>query len=316
MRSRRRAWALVTAGLAAAFAPVAAGAAGAAEPLRWKFEPGQRLPYRIEKRMQMEIDGAEAGVEATDLTQTIDMAWVVEAVDPAGAARMVHDVTRVQVAMRGRPGQGYTFDTRSPDPPEDLARLIAPLFRTLVETDYRVTITPRGEMRDVAAPADLLDAMQRTPGGEGLDRFAAETLVGPAVTPLPEGPVEPGDEWRQTSMATVPAYGRQKTTTTFRYDGPASGTPGGLVRLTPTVEIATAMGGADLPVTGTLKSLGAKGEVLFDRAAGRLHASKIEQKLASQLTVGSSKVQGTLTLTTTVTYGEPAEPATRRSCDR
>ena len=278
--------------------------ATAAEPLRWKFAAEQELPYRIVKTQQMEVDGGAAGTTKSELTQTIDMAWKVESVGDDGAARMTHDVTRVQVRMQGPYGTGYEFDTASEEPPADLAALVAPALKAMEENDYTVTITPRGEMTDLDAPADLIDALRRAPGGEGANDYSVGMIARPIAIPLPEEAMNEGTEWSQTSESVVPMFGRQEVVTTYRCAGPKLTGGRSLAVLTPTVTLTTAVGESAETITGTLKPKKSDGEILFDRGAGRLESSRVEQTLDAEIKTDQAMVTGVLKQSIIVTYGE------------
>ncbi len=296
-------------GLTLALLMMSIGSPLAAQPLRWKFSAGQELPYRIVKTMQLQIDGAEAGQASSELTQTVDMIWRVIDVDPKGAGRMIHDVTRVQISMRGPLGQGYDFDTAGGEPATDLAAFVAPMLEALVEHDYTVTISAQGEMSDVEAPQDLVDALNRFSEDRSGIPAAPERVAGPICVLLPDHELDPQTPWSQQSSAVVPLFGRQQISTTYRSAGDTQVEGKTFVVVKPKVEVASAVG-QQQPITGILRSRDSGGEILFDSNEGRLESSRIDQEMETEIKVEGVTVTGTLKLSTMVSHGEAAAAAT------
>lgn len=294
-----------------AAASTTASVAPAEETLRWKFEPGQELRYQVVQQTDTNMDAGPAGQITTGTTQTIDMVWKVEAVNDDGSARMRHEIERVQMSMTAPMNQGFAFDTASAEPPEGLATLLAPAFNALVESGYKVTVSPTGELSDIEASEELVQAIKNLPGagGAGQGEDALKAMASPVAVPLPAEAVEPGAEWtRSTGELAVPMFGKMQVETTFTYKGPRkmSGKP--MQVLAPSINInATAPEGG--PMSGSVKSRDTSGEVLFDPAAGRVEEASTRHTMDISITAGQNTISGTITQTAKIKYGEQsAEP--------
>lgn len=280
------------------------------EPLQWVFEPGKQLRYQVLQKTDTSMDAGPAGQLATKTTQTIDMLWTIESIDDAGAARIKCGVERVQMRMDAPMGQSFELDTSSPEASEGLATLLAPAFNALVEHGFTVTMTPDGELGDIEADEELLDAIKNLPGAGGAapGEESIKALALPVALPLPTGEIAPGAEWtRATGEVTVPMFGEMKVQGGFRYDGPREGGAAGEVLITPSVRVnAEAPEGG--PVTGSVESKQSSGEIVFNRDAGRLESSTINHTMAIKLTVGENTIAGTIEQQAAVKHGAKSDP--------
>lgn len=283
----------------------------AAEPLRWKFEGGQELPYRLVQEMEMTLKAGPAGGTATETSQTMEMVWIVESVDDDGSARMKHDIRRVRMSMTAPQGQGYEFDTASEEPPEGLATLMAPVFEAMVEEDYKVTMSPRGEITDFEAPPALIEAVKNMPGGDrsGTTDQTIQLMALQTATLLPPKELAKGESWstsgQASSQTTLPMFGAMMIETTYRYDGPREIDGRALEVFSPTLKLTTTTLEEESTLSASLKSNASSGEILFDRSAGRLETSTIEQVMDLQMKSGQSTIAGEVKQTATVTFGAP-----------
>ena len=167
--------------------------------LRYEFHPGDALESRVEHRALTEttMNGVTQSVETmTDSTRT----WKVTAVDDAGAATLeqfVDDVTMTSRSSdRGEVRWASATDAEPPPGYEGVRlSLGVPLVRMRVASDGR--IIERRELRPcpTAASGDLV------------------------VVPLPDGPVEVGQEWTipQEVVVEVPGGPRKAVRTRLRY---------------------------------------------------------------------------------------------------
>jgi len=167
--------------------------------LRYEFRLGDAIESRVEHRALTEttMNGVTQSVETmTDSTRT----WRVTAVDEAGAATLeqfVDDVTMTSRSSdRGELRWASDGDAEPPPGYEGVRlSLGAPLVRMRVARDGR--ILERRELRPcpTAASGDLV------------------------VVPLPDGPVEVGQEWTipQEIVVEVPGGPRKAVRTRLRY---------------------------------------------------------------------------------------------------
>ncbi|MEN1680611.1 MAG: hypothetical protein AAGJ46_13565 [Planctomycetota bacterium] len=292
----------------AALFPVLVGHASSQETLRWKFNAGDELRYAVVQTTDLALTSPGGGAE-TKTRQAMDLVWKVESVDGEGAARVKCEVERVQMTLEASGGQSFEFDTDSPEPPEGLAALVAPAFKQLVTDGFTATFSADGELSDVEASADLLQAVSNLPGGGGsAGAEALRQLAAPATQPLPAEPVAAGGAWTHTSgNAAVAMMGKVLFETKYTYaeQRDVDGKP--LAVLTPAFTVTTGPDAA-APQSGKVEARGAEGELLFDAEAGRLASSDVTQKMGIELTVGGSTVSGDIAQQTVVTADEKCEP--------
>jgi len=286
----------------------------AAEPLVWKFKAGQEFRYQLVQDMVMDMNAGAAGEMRTETKQTIDMVWIVESVGEDGSARMKHDIQRVQMTMNAPLGQAYELDTASPDPPEGLAMTISPIFKAMVESDYHVTMTPQGEVKDFQAPKELAVAIQNIPGGGGMVN-TDETLKLMAMQvalPLPPGPIEQGGAWTSSYASSAPMFGKQTVETTYTYQGPRQVGDKSLQVISPEIKLTAGgagQGGGNVGgMSGTLTSKSTNGEIFFDPTAGRLDHSQVKQETDMEMKAGATNLTATIQQTTTVQFGKQSPP--------
>ena len=291
----------------------------AAEPMVWKFEVGQEFRYQLVQNMLMNMNAGAAGNMETKTNQTIDMVWIVQSVNEDGSARMKHDIERVQMTMAPPLGEGYELDTASPDPPNDLAMTISPIFQAMVESDYHVTMTPQGEVKDFEAPEALAEAIKNIPGGGGMvdTNETLKLMAMQIAVPLPQGAVEEGASWSTTYETSAAMFGKQTVDTTYTYKGSREVGDKTFEVFSPEIKLtagAAGQGGAGqgaagpAGMSGTLKSKNTEGEVFFDRGAGRLDRSHMTQETDMEMKAGGTTLTATIEQTTTVQFGKQSPP--------
>ena len=252
------------------------GTAGAAEPLRWRWAEGDATRYQLTQTMRMAIDAGEAGRVDSSRREDKVLRWTAESVDADGAAQIRQTTERVVMQATDSSGDGYRYDSASDEQPVGLAAIIAPLFEALLANDVRMTLRPNGEVTGVVIPPELVEAIERLPGGALSEESVVEAAKQGALR-LPEGPLEVGDEWTAEVDVPTPQMGTLRVATTYRYDGPREIDGRTLEAFTPTVRVAPADG--DDPSSLQIEPVGSSGEVLFDRASGRVVRSLVEQTM-------------------------------------
>lgn len=283
--------------------------ASADEPLRFSFRVGQEVPYTLIQDMKMTMDAGPAGVMKTKTNQTIKMAWRVEEVKEDGSAVMTHDVQRVQMSLAGPLGQGYEFDTDSQQAPQGLAAMIAPIFKALVESDYKVTMTPRGEISDMVIPEAVMEALKNVPGAGGAapnDESIKQMAMQVAIQ-LPKEALVDGKTWSTKVQTSAPMFGQQQVETTYEYEGTREKDGRKLEVFSPTVVVTTIAQDKEGNMSAKLDSGESSGEILFDREMGRLVSSQITQNLDIEIQAGVQTITGTIVQTATIKSGEQTE---------
>ena len=196
----------------------------AAEDLVWKFEAGKQYDYQMVQEMDMTMNLGPTGNTTTNVKQTMDMKWNVEALDENGTATITQQIHHIQMEITA-PGQDTVrYDTNSDETPQGFAGMLAPMLSALTSETFTVTMQPNGEITEVDIPQAFVDAMSRAPGAammgglaskEGLKHLAQQgSLTLPKEADLVEG-----HEWSNSTEIDNPATGTVKIDTSYRYLG-------------------------------------------------------------------------------------------------
>jgi hypothetical protein len=286
----------------AALALVPASARGD-ETLRWKFTKGEKLTYRMVQKNESRAEPPGA-VPATTMAQTIDMTWEVKDVSPAGDATMDQTVDRIVFEMKG-PGGDARFDTGQAGKAEGVAAALEPLFRGMVGSPIGLTMTARGEVKDVKVPAKIVEAMKSVPGaaaaGGMLSEEGFKSMTSQASLNLPAQPVARGFKWNDTKHVDLP-FGRMNMKVSYTYEGPTG--PDDRIASSVAVDLEPKEG---QPFTIKITDQEGKGSFRFDSKAGMLKGSEMNQTLKMEIKAGEQQlVQNVVTTVTMDLTGPPS----------
>jgi hypothetical protein len=273
-------------GLALLFTPTA----NAADPLAWKFAPGLTNRYRMTQDTYLTINSGATGDAKTRSLVTIDLSWTVQKVNDDGSAVLKQQIDRLQIKAETGDSQVAEIDSASKEDPQGQAATLVPLLKALTSGSFTVTMTPRGEVKDVEVPEAIIEALKNQPGAAQMGDLATpegfKKLVGQASFVLPEK-LEPGVTWTAKTEANMPGVGTQTATTTYRYEGPREVDGKVMEVFSATLDMKFA--GGQVPVEITNQE--SKGEILFNRAEGRLESSAIKQLNEYKITVTGQPIK-------------------------
>jgi hypothetical protein len=278
--------------LFAALILLATPAAQAAEPLAWKLESGLTNRYRMTQDTKVEKTGA-GGDATVQSSLTIDMSWTVQKVNEDGSAVLDQRIDRMQMKAFTSDGQTAEIDSAAKDDPQGPGAMLAPFLKAMTEHPFTVTMTPRGEIKDVKIPDAIVEALKNQPGAAQMGDLASEEgfkkLVAQAAFVLPEK-FAPGVQWTSKTETNLPAVGKQTAETTYRYEGPKEVDGQKLEAFSAKVDLKFTVG--QVPVEVAKQE--SEAEILFDREAGRLKSSSIKQNTALKITVGNQTINQTI----------------------
>jgi hypothetical protein len=275
----------------------------AAEPLVWKFEPGLTNRYQMIQKMDMDMTVPGSGEIKTGMEQKLDMSWTVESVAEDGTAVLKQKIDRMRMTMELPGGAGKSeFDSASDKPAEGQAALMAPLLKAMTADAFTVTMKPSGEVVEVKVPEGLAKELENMPGAGMLGEMATpeglKKLVQQASFSLPET-LEEGTSWSTKLEIENPMTGKQIAETTYKYVGPKEVDGVTMEAFEPEIKMTFGEGGAAKVEVNEQKS---SGEILFNREAGRLESSKIEQEMALKITVQGQEIDQKLKQTVTMKW--------------
>jgi hypothetical protein len=193
--------------------------ARAEEPLRWKFKVGDKLAYNMTQDMNMVMNMGPSSQMTTNVHQVMDMSWDVQGVNDQGEAVILQKFDRVQMKMTGP--MAVDYDTSKDEPVTGMAAAFAPLYKAMTKGDFEVTMTARGEIKDVKVPPEVLDALKSSPGAAQMGDLAKpegfQKMIMQNAFVLPENAPKKGDHWSTTATVNNPVAGRQTVETSYTF---------------------------------------------------------------------------------------------------
>lgn len=276
----------------------------AEEPLRWKFEVGQKLDYSMKQNMNMTAMGGPVGQMTTSMTQDMDMTWDVQGVDQkSGEAVIKQKFERVKMHMKTPVGE-FDYDSKSDAAPTGLGAMIAPMYKAMTNGEFEITMTARGEVKDVKIPEEVVTALKASPGAAAMGDLASaegfKKMISQGALVLPEAAPKKGDKWSSKVEMKNPAVGKQTVETTYTYDGTEDeeGTTYAVIKPQLKMEFGDAPAAgegqpkpATPPLSMKIGDQSSEGKILFNVAKGRLYKTNLKQKVTIDATVGKQTVQ-------------------------
>jgi hypothetical protein len=282
----------------------------AEEPLRWKFENGEKLDYNMVQDMTMAMEGGPVGKMETKMRQQMDMTWNVQKVNADGSAEIRQTFDRVQMTMT-TPGGEINYDSDSVEAPAGMAAMIAPMYKAMTEAEFIITMSDRGQVTDVKIPDEVIEALKNSPGAAMMGDLATsegfKKMIAQGSLVLPEDSPEKGESWTSKVEMENPMAGKQTVETTYRYEDTKEmdGATYAVIRPEVTMSIASApQQNVQMKVTEQTS----EGEVLFNVDEGRLHTSKLKQNVTLDVAVGGQSMKQKIDQTVDVTV-KPADEA-------
>jgi hypothetical protein len=288
--------------------PTGSPTASAQESLRWKFAPGETLKYTMEQQTSQLIkaQGPQGQEFKTSLAQTIDLHWNVMGISN-GVADMSQTIDRIRARMEG-PGQVFEFDSIAEKAPEGpVAATLVPMLKGLVGQEFSFKMDTRGRLSDIKLPQKLLESVRQAgPAGSGMaeSMFSEESMRNLSLS-LPEQAVSKGASWKQQSKVPMPMLGTVTLDKTYTYAGVDEKDPG-RSRITLETKIGLEPA-ADSNLTVKIKSQQEEGEFSFDTKAGRVVASRVNDKVQMVVSANGHDIEQSTDTVTKMTLGKPGD---------
>jgi hypothetical protein len=260
------------------------------EPLRWKFKVGEKLDYNMTQEMKMTFP------QPINMHQEVDILWDVQGVNEKGDAVIRLKFERIK--MKAAPpdsaekgAQAIEFDSTSDAQPTGLAALLAPLYKAMIEGEFEISMTARGEVTDVKIPEQVVTVMKNMPDASSMGNMATsegfKKMLSKGVLVLPQEAPKVDDQWTTKIEVPIPIFGAQMTqTTTFRYVGTRKINGTIYAVIDPGIKMhfeepqkASAQQSASEQFQPQVKDQQSSGEMLFDIKAGRLHSSQLKHNV-------------------------------------
>jgi hypothetical protein len=258
--------------------------------LQWKFKAGDSYDQTMDQNMTMNVTVNNQPISTT-VNQTMDIKWNVVEVDAEQNAVIEQKIDRIRMKINSPVGLAIDIDSADEEAPQGAAAALAPSIKALAKAQFRVKMTPSGDILDVQISQEALDALKALPGAGQLGNLFSQeglaNMIKQGSQKLPQERIEKGKSWDTTAEIELPQIGKMQTKTTMTYAGSETveGTP--LERIQLDMDISL-NGGENSSIS--LKDQDAKGTLFFDSAKGYLHHSTIQQNMVMQISVGGNSL--------------------------
>lgn len=289
----------------------------AAEALRWKFKPGEALPYALSQKAEILIDANGIEIDVM-LKQTMDTTWNVKSVASDGTAEIAMKVDRMQLVMNTPFTGEVTYDSTKPEetpPPELWDRLGKPI-EAMVGGEFTMKVSPRGEVSDLTLPAKLAETLgEQSRGGGGgpmammggnmLNEDAIRQIIGQAILLLPE---KAGEAWTREFENKMGPIGTQKINVTYEATGVEEHEGKKVEKIASKTEVTFEPAeGGNVDAEFEITEQEGTGAILFDAEAGRTLLSTNVQKITLEGDFQGNEFAQEITMTLVLTAGTSAD---------
>jgi hypothetical protein len=244
--------------------------------LRYKFKQGERFRCvtEMETQTQMTLGGKDF---TTKSAFTFDVTWTVTAVGSDGTAKVAQTLDRIRYLQDGPQGKSAFDSEKTEEPTDPLGKVMVPLYKAMVGAEFKVTMSPQGEVSDVRLPRKVVEALKSMPGGK-LVQEALKDFTGPGGLRLSKHPVKPGGSWNTKVEMKMEPIGKLFMDTKYTYEGKGEGDRKNLERIAlhPTLAADVVPGSAQ-NVKFTKQE--GKGIAYLDNEKGRLVEASLVLKM-------------------------------------
>ncbi|GIX05563.1 MAG: hypothetical protein KatS3mg114_1432 [Planctomycetaceae bacterium] len=261
--------------------------------LVYKFRPQQQLHYVMKNtnRSEMKIPQQPEPLSST-MQQTMHYKQIVDEVRSDGSARLRQIITRITTQIKPlQPGiPAAHYDSAQPpavDDPNPVAQALAKNLQPLIEAEFKVVMTPRGEIQELELPEVLSkpnSPLQALGGGDPINSFKEMIAQGAIV--FPDKTLQLGDSWETEATAKLP-FAKLITQRKLTYQGL---NPMQLEQFKLDIKISSEPmenAGIGFKVTDSQ----GEGMILFDRQQGALKRSQMKQTMDALITVGDQTIE-------------------------
>lgn len=260
--------------------------AAAQQPLRWKFEQGQKLHVKIVQNSSMETSKQKDKPQKLIVERLMELDWQVESVDDEGTARMTQSFARVRMKMQTSPTSTIEYDSASKKKPFGDARFFAESVAPLLKAKFFVVMTARGEISDVTLSEETIEAFAKEAEKKSKlqslfsKEKISEIIRQPAFV-LPEKGLTKGDRWEQAKEILSP-LGTLALASVYTYAGPEQRDGKSLEKISGATMLQLKKPIAAAVSKVRIKEQKQSSEFFFDAQAGRLAASELTQHLVTE----------------------------------
>lgn len=287
----------ILAAVAATVLVTVAAPAAAQVELRYTWNKGDVLDYRVTLHSSSEVSGIPGRDAATtEQTVTQRITLTVDGVAPNGVASVHETVTAIRSELTTPMGK-IVVDTAAPSETskDPIAEGMAKMLAAVIGQPINVVFAPDGTVRSLDGGSRLLErvmsaaaADQNPMAAQALTSLysdeALRSMLEQSFPRLPAQPLKTGDTWTGQLALGNQAVGRIAASLTFTLksvegaSGEQRATVTAAMKLTQAVK---PMAGGPTRATLTLGDSRGDGELLFDVARGRIISNAMRTEMPS-----------------------------------
>ncbi|HEX4412682.1 MAG TPA: DUF6263 family protein, partial [Lacipirellulaceae bacterium] len=225
--------------------------------------------------------------------QEMDMIWDVQGVDAAtGEAVIDQKFDRIKLTVTS-PRGNVDYDSKEDKVSTGLEALIAPLYKAIAQSEFELTVTSRGEIKDAKVPAEVLAALKNVPDAAAIGDYATEEgfkkMISKSVFVLPKDAPKKGDVTKTSVELTNKDGEKQIVESSYTYEGTKDIDGETYAIFKPQLTLSFADGGQ--AAKSSVAQQSSDGEALFNIAKGRLRSMKLEQHVTINSSSANQPVQ-------------------------
>ncbi len=191
--------------------------------IRWQFEVGDEYQVLLEQTTKVTTNIDTRRKEIGNVMQ-LTMDWKIEAVDE-DRITINQSIRRIHLKMDTPTKNGIrttAVDTDAENEKSELSIELLKQVRPLVNSDFKVAMSTRGEVVDVTVPQESMEALRNAPASmrlrEVLSVEGLKELIGQTAIVFPEQAIQQGDTWKTTAQIRN-AFGMVERSNFYSFDG-------------------------------------------------------------------------------------------------
>ena len=267
----------------------------AEEPLRYKFQAGQRLGFNMVQETNTLIKQPGGKEVKSVMKQTTKMVWKVLEMKKDGNAVIEQRIYQIKMEMQAPGGISMDYDTFSDEEPAGpIATMVAPLLNAMTKAPFKVTMAPSGEIVDLEVPKEITDALKKSPNaammGEMFTKEGFKKMVQQGTLAFPKGEMKKGTIWKKNfDMKNAAMGGKVKFEATYVYKGEEEVKGKKLEKfgVGMKLDFETKAGGPQIKVTKQTS----EGTIYFDRSKGQMASSNVNSIVEMAISVGPQNIE-------------------------
>ena len=262
--------------------------------LRWNLEPD--TSYEVELNQTTGIKtNIQNRTQEIGNEMTLLMNWTVSSAEDS-TYKINQSITRIRLTVTA-PSKGgvqiTSIDTGSDEKTTEFGMRLLEQIKPLIETSFLVTMTDRGEIKEVEIPKESMEAIRSAPASMQLRQVISEQglkeLIGQSAIVFPQNRVKPGDQWEsrnsvKNEFATITKKNQLK------YDGSKEIDGSTFESVTLTTGITT----SDISEGNSIESFVGSGTILFSNENDTLLDSKIKNEMTTIRKYRDQKIKSTV----------------------